>query len=118
MWYYVIKVVLTAIIIVGISEISKRSSFLGSVLASLPLTSLLAIIWLYAETSSVKKVSDLSLSIFWMVIPSLAFFIVLPLFLKYKLNFYLSLALSSGVTFFCYIIFIKALEYFNVIKTS
>ena len=82
MIYSVIKIIITSLIIVAISEISKRSSFIGALLASLPLVSVLAMVWLYIDTKDVEKVSDLANSIFWLVIPSLAFFISLPLLLK------------------------------------
>ena len=86
MWYYIIKVLVSAVLIVAISEISKRSSFWGGILASVPLVSVLAFIWLYIDTKSVEKISQLSYSVFWLVIPSLSLFITLPLLLK-KVDF-------------------------------
>ncbi|MFZ4398435.1 MAG: DUF3147 family protein [Bacteroidales bacterium] len=74
MWYYFIKLIITSAIIVAISEISKRSSLIGSILASIPLISFLAFIWLYIETKDVGKIAELSTNIFWLVIPSLSFF--------------------------------------------
>ncbi|MBP7651876.1 DUF3147 family protein [Candidatus Dependentiae bacterium] len=94
MYYLIFKILLSALMIATISEISKRSSLIGGTLASLPLVSLLAIIWMYIETKDIDKISKLSYSIFWLVIPSLSFFLVLPLFLKFKINFYFSLFLS------------------------
>lgn len=82
MAYTILKVAISAIIIVAISEIGQRSSLLGGLLASLPLTSLLAFIWLYVDTRDVQQVAALSNSIFWLVLPSLTFFIVFPLLLK------------------------------------
>jgi uncharacterized membrane protein (GlpM family) len=78
----ILKVGISALIIVGISEASKRSTLLGGLLASLPLTSLLAFIWLYRDTQDSAKVSALSTSIFWLVLPSLVLFLTLPMFLK------------------------------------
>ncbi len=94
MWYYIIKVLLSSVIIVAISEISKRSTMLGSILASVPLVSLLAIIWLYIDTKDVKQVADLSQGIFWMVIPSLLFFILFPVMIHKNINFWISLLVS------------------------
>lgn len=102
MTYTFSKLIITAIIIAMISEVSKRSSLLGALLASLPLTSVLAMVWLYSETKDVKKVADLANSIFWLVIPSLVFFISLPILLKKGLNFYLSMGISMSVTAGCY----------------
>lgn len=99
---YVIKVVISALLIVAISELSKRSSSLGGLLASLPLVSLLALIWLYMDTKDTAQVANLSTSIFWLVLPSLSLFLILPQLLKYKMNFYLSLSLSIAVMFVFY----------------
>jgi hypothetical protein len=65
--HYIAKVFLTAILVVLISEISKRSSLIEAILASLPMVSILAFIWLYIDTKSVEKISELSTSIFWLV---------------------------------------------------
>lgn len=71
--YYVLKVMLTVVLVVFVSEISKRSSLLGRVFASLPLVSFLRMIWLYIDTGSAEKVSELSKSVFWLVLLSLSF---------------------------------------------
>ena len=63
MIYYLLKTIITAIIIVIIAEIAKRSSLLAGILASIPLTSLLAFIWLYWDTKDPQKVIELSNSI-------------------------------------------------------
>ena len=80
--YYLIKIAVTTILIVAISEVAKRSSLVGAILASVPLVSVLAMIWLYIYTKDVNKVSDLASSVFWLVLPSLALFLVLPELLK------------------------------------
>jgi len=95
---YIIKIILSAILIVAISEIAKRSSFMGAILASLPMTSILAFVFLYAETQDGEKVSALSIDIFWLVIPSLTLFLVLPFLLKKDMNFYLSLGIACALT--------------------
>ena len=100
--YYIVKIIITTALIVVISEIAKRSSFFGALLASIPLVSVLAIIWLYVDTKDISKVITLSNNIFLLVIPSLALFISLPLLLKQELNFYLSITLSIGITICCY----------------
>jgi hypothetical protein len=80
MWQYVIKILVSAVIIVAVSEIAKRNSFWAAVLASLPLTSLLAFIWMHVETGDTKQIAALSHGIFWLVLPSLALFLLLPVF--------------------------------------
>jgi len=114
MTYTIIKVAITAILIVAISEISKRSSLLGAILASVPLVSVLAMVWLYQDTKDINKISELSIGIFWLVIPSLALFISLPLLLKQGIHFYLSLGISIAITVFCYFLMLFVLKQFNL----
>ena len=102
MTYLAVKILLTSVIVVLISEIAKQSSFLGSILASVPIVSVLAMTWLYIETKDVLKVIDLSRGIFWLVIPSLTLFLVLPILLKYGISFYASLFISIGTTVVSY----------------
>ena len=113
MTYYIIKVLITAALIVLIAEISKRSSFIGAVLASIPLTSILAMLWLYIDTGSVDKVSELASSIFWLVLPSLALFLTLPALLSQGIGFYLSLSISIIVTAACYFLMIMVLRHYD-----
>lgn len=98
----------------AISELSKRSSLLGALLASLPIISVLAMLWLYIDTKDVAKVSGLAISVFWLVIPSLVFFISLPVLLKKGLHFYLSMGLSMTVTAGCYFLMIALLTRYGI----
>jgi len=102
MTQYIIKIAISAAIIVAVSEVSKRSSFIGGLLASLPLTSFLAMLWLYHDTKDAAKVAALSHSIFWLVLPSLVFFVALPALLKTGLNFYAAFAAATGIMLACY----------------
>lgn len=114
-WFFVIKVLVSAVIIAGVSEISKRSTFLGGVLASLPLVSLLSFIWIYVESRSTEKIASLSWSIFWLVIPSLALFVALPLLLqKTRLPFPAALGLSVVIMLACYGAMVGALRVFGI----
>ena len=65
----VIKLIVSAALIVTIAEVSKRTALLGALLASLPLTSLLAMVWLYIDTGDVTTVANLASGIFWLVLP-------------------------------------------------
>jgi hypothetical protein len=88
---FLVKVILSALIIAGVSELGRRYSLFAAILASLPLTSILAISWLYYDTRDSGKVIELTQSIFWVVLPSLMFFLVLPLLLKAGVPFVTSL---------------------------
>ena len=110
MWYYLIKLVVSALVVVAVSEIAKRNSEFAALVASLPLTSLLAIIWLRIEGSQITQIAELSQQIFWLVLPSLVLFLLLPLLLRQGLEFWLSLGLSSAATILCYLLMIPLLR--------
>jgi len=114
MTYYILKILITTMLIVLISEIAKRSTFFGAILASIPLVSVLAMIWLYIDTKDISKVSTLSLSIFWLVLPSLSLFVALPLLLKQGISFYISMSISIAVTILGYWLMISVLNHFGI----
>jgi len=99
------KVIVSAVVIAGVSELAKRFTLVAAILASLPLTSILAMIWLFRETGSVEKISALSTGIFWAVLPSLLFFVVFPPLLKNGIKFPWAMLLSSGVMFVGYLLY-------------
>ena len=110
MLHFIIKVFISALVISGVSELGKRFSMIAAILASLPLTSILAIIWLYWDTGDVQKVSDLSWGILWAVLPSLLFFLVFPIFLKKGFHF------ASALTFSCIVMVFGYSVYTFVLK--
>jgi predicted permease len=97
MGYYLVKLLLSAALVVAISEVSKRTGYIGGLIASLPLVSLLAIGWMWFETHDTGKIADFSRSVFWFVLPSLIFFILLPWLLP-KLGFYAALVIACVAT--------------------
>lgn len=98
MTQYVLKVLVSALVIVAVAELGKRSSFWAAALASLPLTSLLAFAWMRIDGAPAEQVAGLSTSIFWLVLPSLLLFVLFPLLLRAGLNFWTSLAASCAAT--------------------
>ena len=115
MLLYTIKVFLSASVIVAVTEIAKRSSFWGGILASVPLVSVLSFIWLYIETQEIDEIIGLSWSIFWLVLPSLTFFVTLPILLKRNMAFPAALCLSLVVLTVAYVITANVLKRFGVI---
>lgn len=113
MLYFILKITITAIVVVTVGEIAKKSSFLAGLIVSIPLTTFLALIWLYWETNDRHKVINLSNSTLLMVIPSLSFFVFLPILLKFNFSFIVSMASSVFLTAICYWMFIKLLEKFS-----
>ena len=114
MVYYAVKVLLSAVLIVLVTEIAKRSTLAGALIASLPLTSVLAFVWLYWDTRDAARVAGLSIDIFWLVIPSLALFVALPLLIRLGWGFWSSLFASMAVTVACYAVTVVALRRFGV----
>jgi len=111
--YFLIKTLITAIVVVVVAEIAKRSSLLAGLIVSIPLTTFLAMVWLYWETKDTQKIIDLSNSTLLMVIPSLTFFIFLPLLLKFNLSFVISMTSSVILTAICYWLFVSLLGKFG-----
>ena len=109
-----IKVAITAVLVVAISEVAKRSSLAGAVLASIPVMSVLAMIWLYVDTGDTGKVADLATDIFWLVLPSLVLFVALPLMLRAGWAFAPSLAIACALTVAAYFLALALLRRFGI----
>ena len=114
MLYYALKVIVSVVVIVAISEIAKRSTAFAALVAALPLTSLLAFIWLHLEAAPSERIATLSGQIFWLVLPSLVLFIVFPLLLNRGVGFWSSLGASVVATVACYALLIPVLRRFGV----
>ena len=98
MLYFVIKAALSGLIVAAVSEIARRSPGWGGLLASLPLTSLLAMVWLWRDTHNGERVAELAGSAFWFILPSLPMFLVLPWLLRSGLGFWLGMAIAVAGT--------------------
>ncbi len=114
MLYTALKVAITALLVVAISEAGKRSSAFGALLASLPITSLLAFVWIYGETGDAEKVANLAQSIFWYVLPSLVLFLAFPILITHGTGFWTSLAVASALTVAAYIAMVWVLGRFGI----
>ncbi len=97
MYLFIAKVLISAVVIAIASELANRYEFWSAVLISLPLTSILAFVWIYWETKDADKVIEMSYSVFWLVIPSLVFFLVLPFLLKAGVRFIPAMLGSAAV---------------------
>jgi len=114
MAYYLVKLLVSAGLIVLVSEVViKRTGYLGGLIASLPLVSLLAIGWMWFETQDAVKIAEFSRSVFWFVLPSLLFFVALPWLLP-RLGFYPALAIACVVTMVGYAAMAAALHRFGI----
>ncbi|MCX7106358.1 MAG: DUF3147 family protein [Methylococcales bacterium] len=114
MLYYTLKFCISALIIVLISEIAKRHSVFAALMAALPLTSLLAMIWMHFDGVESTQIAMLSGQIFWLVLPSLLFFILFPVLIKQGFGFWLSLGLSVTATVTGYLLLLPLLRRLGV----
>jgi hypothetical protein len=100
--YLIIKAAISGVIVAAVSEIARRYPGWGGLVASLPLTSLLAMLWLWREARDPGRVADLAGSTFWFILPSLPLFIVLPMLLRSNVGFWLSMTIVVAGTLALY----------------
>ena len=107
MGFGIIKTLLSALIITAVSEVAKRSPAFAALIASLPLVSVLGMLWIYNETNDIPRLAAHSEATFWFVLPSLPMFLVLPFMLRHGVGFYLALALNCVMTALLYLAMVK-----------
>lgn len=114
MYYYITKIIITTLLIVLISEITKRSSLVGALLAAVPLVSILAMTWMYVDTNNSNTAVEFSNKIIWLIAPSMTLFIMFPILIKKGMHFYPSMAISVVSTIIAYYLMILILEKFGI----
>jgi hypothetical protein len=100
--YLVIKAAVSGVIVAAVSEIARRYPGWGGLVASLPLTSLLAMLWLWRDTGDPGRVAELSVSTLWFFAPSIPLFVALPLLLRSGVGFWASMAVVVAGTLALY----------------
>ncbi len=108
MLYLAIKALLSGIIIAAVSEIAKRWPGFGALVASLPLISILGMLWLWRDTKDIARMAAHAEGTFWFVLPSLPMFLLIPFLLRRGVGFYpallsgcvLTIALYTGMVLF------------------
>ena len=104
MAWIVTKYLITAGLVVLISEVAKRSDKVGALIASLPLVTVLTLFWLYFENQSSEKIANHAYYTFWYVIPTLPMFLLFPWFLV-RFGFWGAMGLSILLTIVCFLLF-------------
>lgn len=94
---YLLKILVSALVVTGASELARRSTGLAALLLALPVVSLLTFIWIWLEQRDPAQIAQLSMETFWYVLPTLPLFIVLGLMLKHGFGFALSLGAACTV---------------------
>lgn len=109
MAWIITKYLLTAGMVVFISEVAKRSDKLGGFIAALPLMTLLTLTWLFIENQSEEKIANHAYYTFWYVIPTLPMFLLFPYLLP-KIGFWMTMGASIVVTVVCFGLFTALLK--------
>jgi hypothetical protein len=104
MLYLIVKAGLSGIIIAIVSEVARKAPGFGALIASLPLISILGMIWLWRDTNDPVRLADHAQATFWFVLPSLPMFLLVPMLLKRGVAFWPSLAAGCLLTILLYIL--------------
>ena len=112
--YFLLKVLLSALIVAAVSEIAKRSPAFAALVASLPLVSVLGMIWLWRDTGDPVRLAAHSEATFWYVLPSLPMFLLIPALLRAGVPFPVALGAGIGLTAVLYLLTTVALARFGV----
>lgn len=113
MTWLLTKYLLTAAIVVLVSELARRSDRLGGLVAALPLVTVLALIWLYLDKQPIEKIANHARYTFWYVLPTLPMFLVFPALLT-RIGFWPTLLACIGLTVVCFGLFALALRRFGI----
>ena len=109
------KIVLTALIIFSIAQVSERSTLMAAVLASIPIVSVLSMMMMYHEGQTAADISGFAKDIVWLVIPSLLLFIVMPWLIESRSwDFYPALAAGMACTITGYFLMVQMMERFGL----
>jgi hypothetical protein len=102
MLYLLIKALVSAILIVAASETAKRYPGAGALIASLPLVSVLGMMWLWREKPDSLNMAAHAEATFWYVVPSLPMFLAIPSLLRHGFSFWISLVIGCVLTMALY----------------
>ena len=95
MWQTLIKLGLTALVVLAASEVAKRNVVLGAMIGSLPLVSILAVTWLWRDTGDPVRVADYLSATLWLVLASLPLFVITPGLLRAGWSFWPALGIGA-----------------------
>jgi len=103
MLYLFLKAAISGVIIAAVSEIAKRWPGFGALVASLPLVSILGMLWLWRDKPDTGNMADHVQATFWYVLPSLPMFLLIPVLLRKGMGFYPSLVSGCVLTIALYL---------------
>jgi hypothetical protein len=101
-WYLALKAAISGILIAAASTIAKRYPGFGALIASLPLVSVLGMIWLWHDRPDAENMAAHAGATFWYVIPSLPMFLLIPVMLRHGASFWAALVAGCAMTIMLY----------------
>ena len=113
MGWLISKYLITAALVVVVSEVAKRSDRFGGLIAALPLVTVLTLIWLYTEKQSPEKIVNHAWYTFWYVVPTLPMFLLFPALLP-RLGFWLTFGASALLTMACFALFALLVRHWGI----
>jgi hypothetical protein len=114
MSYFALKAMLSGLLIALISEIARRSPGVAALVASLPLVSVIAMIWLWRDTGDTARIASHAEATFWYVLPSLPMFLIIPWLIRSGTGFWLSLGAGCLITILLYLLLAWLAPRFNL----
>ncbi len=102
MLYFILKAAISGVLIAAVSEIARRSPGFGALVASLPLVSVLGMMWLWRDTHDAERMAAHVGATFWYVVPSLPMFLLMPVLLRAGVQFWWALAAGCALTVLLY----------------
>jgi hypothetical protein len=103
MFYLPTKALISGALIAAASEVAKRYPGICALIASLPLVSVLSMIWLWRDKPDAENMADHAGATFWYVLPSLPMFLVIPVMLRRGVPFWLALLLGCMIIVMLYL---------------
>lgn len=99
----VVKALLSGVIIAIVSEVAKRQPAFGALIASLPLISVMGMIWLWTAKPDATNMAAHAQATFWYVLPSLPMFLLIPALLRHGYSFWAALLAGCILTVSLYL---------------
>jgi hypothetical protein len=114
MSYFALKAILSGLLIAAISEIARRSPGVAALVASLPLVSIIGMIWLWRDTGDTQRIASHAEATFWYVLPSLPMFLVVPWLIRLGVGFWSALGIGCAMTVVLYLLLVWVAPRFNL----
>ena len=100
------KIIFSGLIVFTASEVAEKSTLMGALIVSIPFTSILALWFLYADTNDTAQVAEMAQNILWLVLPSVALFLLLPVLINRGWDFVPAMSAGVVATVVAYLAFL------------